>query len=69
VPLIDDEYESAVLAAMPQGGLDPAVIYAFKRTDKMVTNSNKHLLNKKELRRWNDAIDEYHRTVEPGKVI
>jgi hypothetical protein len=35
----------------------------------MVTNSNKHLLSKKELRRWNDAIDEYHRTGEPGKVI
>ena len=68
MPLIDDEYESAVLAAMPQAGLDPAVIYAFKRTDRMVTNSNKHLLNKKELRRWNDAIDEHHRTVELGKL-
>ena len=69
MPLIDEEYERAVLAAMPQVGLDPAVIYAFKRTDRMVTNSNKHLLSKKDLRRWNDAIDEYHRIVEPGKVI
>ena len=68
MPLIDEEYERAVLAAMPQAGLDPAVIYAFKRTDRMVTNSNKHLLNKKELRRWSNAIDEYHRTVERGKL-
>lgn len=58
-----------MLGAMPQTGLDPAVIYAFKRTDRMVTDGNKHLLSKKELRRWNDAIDEYHRTVEPGKVV
>jgi len=29
---------------------------------------NKHLLSKKELRQWNDAIEEYHRTVEAGKV-
>jgi len=68
VPLSDEEYERAVVAAMPQAGLDPAVIYAFKRTDKMVTDSNKHLLSKKELRQWNDAIEEYHRTVEAGKV-
>ena len=68
VPLSDEDYERAVVAAMPQAGLDPAVIYAFKRTDRMVTDSNKHLLSKKELRQWNDAIEEYHRTVEAGKV-
>ena len=68
VPLSDEEYERAVVAAMPQAGLDPAVIYAFKRTDRMVTDGNKHLLSKKELRQWNDAIEEYHRTVEAGKV-
>ena|SRR5919198_5675902 len=72
VPLIDEEYERAVVAGMPQAGLDPAVIYAFKRTGRMVTNSNQHLLSKKRLRQWNDAIDEYHRTVGPpelGEVV
>jgi hypothetical protein len=69
VPLSDEEYEHAVLAAMSQAGLDPALIYAFRRTDRMVTNSNKHLLTKKELRQWNDAINEYHRKVEAGQVI
>ena len=68
VPLSDEEYERAVVAAMPQAGLDPAVIYAFKRTGRIVTDSNKHLLSKKELRQWDDAIEEYHRTVEAGKV-
>ena len=68
MPLSDEEYERAVVAAMPQAGLDPAVIYAFKRTDRIVTDGNKHLLSKKELRQWNDAIEEYHRTVEAGKV-
>jgi len=33
-----------------------------------VTDRNKHLLSKKDLRQWNDAIDEYHRTVEPHKL-
>jgi hypothetical protein len=66
VPLSDEEYESAVVAAMSLEGLDSAVIYAFKRTNRMVTDSNKHLLSKKELRQWNDAIDEYHR-IEQGR--
>ena len=48
VPLSDEEYERAVVAGMPQAGLDPAVIYAFKRTGRMVTDSNKHLLSKRE---------------------
>jgi len=69
VPLSDEEYEHAVFAAMSQAGLDPALIYAFKRTDTMVTESNKHLLTKKELRQWNDAINEYHHKVETGQVI
>ena len=68
VPLIEEEYERAVVAGMPQAGLDPAVIYAFKRTGRMVTNSNQHLLSKKRLRQWNDAIDEYHRTGGPPKL-
>ena len=63
------ERQRAVLAGMPQAGLDPVVIYAFKRTDRMVTDSNKHLLSKRELRQWNDAINEYQHKVDSGKVV
>ena len=36
VPLSDEEYEHAVLAAMSQAGLDPAVIYALPQpTDSL----------------------------------
>jgi len=69
VPLSEEEYEQAVLAAMSQAGLDPARIYAFKRTDRMVTEHNKHLLSKKQLQQWNDAISEYHRKLESGQLI
>jgi hypothetical protein len=69
VPLSDDEYDQAVLAAMAQAGLDPARIYAFKRTDRMVTEHNKHLLSKKQLQQWDDAISEYHRKLEAGQLI
>jgi hypothetical protein len=44
-------------------------IYAFKRTGRIVTKSNKHRLTEKQLRQWNDAIDEYQHRVDSGKVI
>jgi hypothetical protein len=50
-------------------GIDPAFIYAFKRTGTIVTESNKHRLTEKQLRQWNEAIDEYQHKVDSGKVI
>ena len=54
---------------MAQAGINPAFIYAFKRTGKIVAESNRHRLTERELRQWNDAINEYHRKVEAGQVI
>ena len=68
VPLSEEKYEQVVLEAMSQAGIDPAFIYAFKRTGRIVTEGNKHLLTPEELREWNDAIDEYHRR-ESGEVV
>jgi len=66
VPLNPQQYEQET---MSQAGTDPAFIYAFKRTGRIVTESNKHGLTEKELRQWNDAIDEYQHRVDSGKVI
>jgi len=68
-PLNPQQYEQAMIETMSQAGTDPAFIYAFKRTGRIVTESNKHRLTEKELRQWNDAIDEYQHRVESGKVI
>jgi len=45
------------------------MIFAFKRTGRIVTERNKHLLTAEELRKWNDAVDEYQRRVESTDVI
>ena len=37
--------------------------------NRIVTETNKHLLTAEELREWNDTVDEYHRRVESGDVI
>ena len=58
-----------MIETMSQAGIDPAFIYAFRRTGRIVTESNKHGLTEKELRQWNDAIDEYQHKVDSGEVI
>ena len=69
VPLNPQQYRQDMIETMTQAGVDPAFIYAFKRTGRIVTESNKDRLTEKELRQWNDAIDEYQHRVESGKVI
>ncbi len=69
VPLNPQQYEQDMIETMAQAGINPAFIYAFRRTGRIVTESNKHRLTEKELRRWNDAISEYEHKVDCGKVI
>jgi hypothetical protein len=54
---------------MAEVGISQAMIFAFKRTGRIVTERNKHLLTPEELREWNDAVDEYHRRIEFGEVV
>ena len=69
VPLNPQQYEQDMMETMAQAGINPAVIYAFTRTGRIVTESNRHRLTEKELRQWNDAIDEYQHKVDSGKVV
>ena len=69
VPLNPQQYQQDMMETMAQAGINPAFIYAFKRTGRIVTESNRHRLTEKELRQWNDAIDEYQHKVDSGKVI
>jgi hypothetical protein len=58
-----------MIEAMAEVGISQAMIFAFKRTGRIVTERNKHLLTPEELREWNDAIYEYHRRVGSGEVV
>jgi len=69
VPLSDEKYEGMMIEAMVEVGISQAMIFAFRRTGRIVTERNKHLLTAEELREWNDAVDEYHRRVESSDVI
>ena len=44
---------------MKAAGIDPAIVFAFERTGRLVTADNQHLIPEKDLRVWDKAIREY----------
>ena len=57
---LDQERINAQLTqAMASAGLDPCLIYAFRRTGLIVTEDNLGLLSQEDLAEWNAAIEEY----------
>ena len=55
----DDEYDAAVTKAMEQAGVAPQVIYAFRKTGRIITEENAKFVPATALEAWQHAIDEY----------
>lgn len=45
--------------AMSHAGIDPAYAYAMRKTGRIVTTENQHLLTKADIQEWKDAVEEY----------
>jgi hypothetical protein len=56
----DQEIENMMVDIMREAGSDPAFIYAFKKTGRVVTAWNKDKLTDDELSEWQQAVEEYH---------
>ena len=54
-----EHVEHYMVEAMKKAGLDPAIIYAFEKTGRLVTEENQHLLPDSDLAEWEAAIEEY----------
>jgi hypothetical protein len=59
-----DEMTGQILSAAGKAAVRPELIYAMKKTGRIVTESNQHLLTDEELQEWQDAIEEYLALVE-----
>jgi hypothetical protein len=56
-----EEIMREAVEAMQDAGIDPALIYAYKKTGGlMVIERNKSLLSERDLAEWDAAIDEYY---------
>jgi hypothetical protein len=54
-----EQIEHQTVQAMKQAGIDPALIYAYEKTGRLVTEQNQHLLPDAALDEWQAAIEEY----------
>jgi hypothetical protein len=59
-PINPEWAETKVVEAMQQVGIDPAYIYAYTKTGRLLTKENRELLTPEELNEWKEAVDEYH---------
>lgn len=55
-------YIDEVTSIMRQIGVSEDTIYAFNKTERIVTGVNAHLLTPEDIQEWNDAVAEYHRS-------
>jgi SEC-C motif len=60
----DDEYDEMVTKAMEQAGVAPQVIYAFRKTGRIITEENAKFVPAAALEAWQHAIDEYEALME-----
>ena len=54
-----EQVEHMTVQAMKEAGIDPAIIYAYEKTGRLVTEDNQHLLSEADLDEWQEAIEEY----------
>ena len=60
-PAQGDAIGHALIEAMGKAGIDAALIYAYRKTGRIVTGRNQHLLNDQERQDWDEALNEYGR--------
>jgi hypothetical protein len=63
-----EHLEHMMVEDMKAAGIDPAIIFAFEKTGRLVTEDNQHLLPDNALDEWQAAIEEFeakHRKKEP----
>jgi hypothetical protein len=66
-PIDPDKYWAKVLRLMGDVGIEPAKIYASKKTGLLPTSENWHLLSQRDRDDWDAAIEEYETTIAQNK--
>jgi len=54
-----EHIEHMTVEAMKKAGINPAIIFAYEKTGRLVTEANQNLLSDADLDEWQDAIEEY----------
>lgn len=63
-----DLIQSRISEMMAAAGLDPAFIYAARKTGRIVTEYNMQFLSPADLEEWNQAVEEYERLAAANRA-
>ncbi|MDQ3973656.1 MAG: hypothetical protein M3276_04875 [Actinomycetota bacterium] len=66
LPIPPAKAEAAMVEAMEQADVDPALIYAYQHTGLVVTEANRHLLSAEDLAEWQEAVERVRAGATPG---
>lgn len=66
-PLSEEKINDLLVIALLRANVRPEIVYACRKTGRLVTESNQHLLTRAELKEWNDAVEEFLR-LHPGQA-
>ena len=61
------QMEAETISIMKHAGVHPALLYAYEKTGRIVTEQNKRFLSTQELKEWDDAVDEYYYQHHEGR--
>lgn len=61
-----DALGDEMVKRMEEIGVQPQIIYAYKKTGFLMTESNRHHMPQDQVDEWNEAIDEYFALYENG---
>jgi hypothetical protein len=59
-PINSDEVETEITRAMDLAGIEPAKVYAYKKTGLLPSSENWELLSEEDRDAWSHALNEYH---------
>ena len=65
--MTDAEVKAIIRLAMVEAGATAAAVYAYHKTDVILTMDNEDRIPPERLRAWNAAINEYHRLIARPK--
>lgn len=61
--------EEEIGRLMVAGGMDPALVYAWRQTGRMVTEENQSLIPEREVREWAEAVRQYREGIRgPSRI-
>jgi hypothetical protein len=63
-PMTAERLRADMLSSMREAGISPPLIYGYQKTGLLLSHSNQHLMSRRQINAWNDAMIEWEQIEE-----